>query len=72
MQRWRKALRNPLFELLAHGSIRRRVVCNQLSAVHDAKDFAIALVGFAFIAGVQWPSWVVVIWCVSVSLLRAA
>jgi chromate transporter len=43
-----------------------------VGAVHDANDFAIALTGFVFLAGVQWPSWTVVVWCVSVSLLRVA
>jgi chromate transporter len=43
-----------------------------VSAVHDAKDFAIALIGFVFLAAVQWPSWTVVLWCVSMSLLSTA
>jgi len=43
-----------------------------VSAVHDAKDFAIALIGFVFLAGVRWPSWGVVLWCVLASLLRFA
>jgi chromate transporter len=43
-----------------------------VSAVHDAKDFAIALIGFVFLAGVRWPSWGVVLWCVLASVLRFA
>jgi chromate transporter len=41
-----------------------------ISAVQDSKDFAIALIGFVFLVGARWPSWVVVLWCVVVSLLR--
>ena len=41
-----------------------------VSAVHDANDFAIALVGFVCLVAVQWPSWSVVLWCVGMSLLR--
>ena len=43
-----------------------------VNAVHDAKDFAIALIGFVCLAGVRWPSWGVVLWCVLASLLRFA
>jgi len=43
-----------------------------VGAVHDAKDFAIVLIGFAFLAGVGWPSWGVVLWCVLASLARFA
>jgi chromate transporter len=43
-----------------------------VSAVYDAKDFAIALIGFVFLVAAQWPSWAVVLWCVSMSLLRTA
>jgi chromate transporter len=42
-----------------------------ISAVHDSKDFAIALIGFVFLAGAKWSSWVVVLWCVLASMIRA-
>jgi chromate transporter len=35
-----------------------------VSAVQDAKDFAIALIGFALLAGAGWSAWTVVVWCV--------
>ena len=41
-----------------------------VSAVYDAKDFAVALIGFAVLVGAKWPSWAAVLWCVSMSLLR--
>ncbi len=41
-----------------------------VSAVWDAKDFAIALIGFVALVGAQWPSWTAVLWCVSMSLMR--
>ncbi|MEO7205467.1 MAG: chromate efflux transporter [Steroidobacteraceae bacterium] len=41
-----------------------------ISAVHDSKDFSIALIGFAFLIGARWPSWAVVLWCVLASMLR--
>ena len=43
-----------------------------VSAVHDAKDFAIALIGFVLLVSARWPSWAVVLWCVSASWLRFA
>jgi len=43
-----------------------------ISAVHDAKDFAIAAIGFVLLARVGWPSWAVVAWCVLASLARFA
>src|ERR1700692_629075 len=43
-----------------------------VGAVHDAKDFAIALIAFVFLAGVRWPSWGAVLWCVLASLARLA
>jgi chromate transporter len=42
-----------------------------VSAVHDAKDFAIALAAFALLVGARWPSWAAVLWCVLASLLPA-
>jgi len=42
-----------------------------ISAVHDSKDFAIALSGFVFLVGARWPSWIVVLWCVLASMIRA-
>lgn len=43
-----------------------------ISAVRDSKDFAIALVGFVFLAGGRCPAWIVVLWCILASLVRAA
>jgi chromate transporter len=43
-----------------------------IGAVLDGRDFAIALVGFVLLAGVRWPSWGVVLWCVLASLVRFA
>jgi chromate transporter len=43
-----------------------------LSSIHDWKDFATILVGFALLAAARAPSWAAVIWCVMVTLLRAA
>ena len=38
------------------------------SAIHDGKDFAIALIGFVLLVGARWPSWSIVLWCVAASL----
>ncbi|HEV2623030.1 MAG TPA: chromate efflux transporter [Frateuria sp.] len=42
-----------------------------VSAVHDATDFAIALVGFVLLVAVRWPAWAVVVWCVAAAMARA-
>ncbi len=41
-------------------------------AVHDAKDFAIAVVAFALLVATRWPALAVVAWCVLASLIRTA
>lgn len=41
-----------------------------VSAVHDAGDFAIALVAFTLLVAIRWPALAVVAWCVVASLLR--
>jgi chromate transporter len=41
-----------------------------VSAVHDAGDFAIALVAFTLLVAARWPALAVVAWCVVASLLR--
>jgi chromate transporter len=38
------------------------------SAIHDSKDFAIALIGFVLLVGARWPSWAVVLWCLLATL----
>ncbi len=43
-----------------------------VSAVHDAKDFAIAVVAFALLVAARWPALAVVAWCVLASLIRMA
>jgi chromate transporter len=40
-----------------------------VSAVRDAKDFAITLIGFVFLAGAAWSAWTVVLWCVLATLV---
>ncbi len=42
------------------------------SAVHDARDFAIAVVTFALLVAAHWPALAVVAWCVLASLIRTA
>jgi chromate transporter len=41
-----------------------------VSAVHDPKDFAIALIGFVLLVAARAPSWAAVLWCVIASLMR--
>ncbi|MBM7124127.1 chromate efflux transporter [Dyella flava] len=41
-----------------------------VSAIKDAKDFAIALIAFTLLVAARWPALVIVVWCVSASLLR--
>lgn len=43
-----------------------------VSAVHDAGDFAIALVAFALLAAARWPVLAVVGWCVAAAMARVA
>ncbi|WP_049621131.1 chromate efflux transporter [Frateuria defendens] len=43
-----------------------------VSAVHDAGDFAIALIAFALLAAARWPVLAVVGWCVAASMARVA
>ncbi|MEZ5566044.1 MAG: chromate efflux transporter [Gammaproteobacteria bacterium] len=40
-----------------------------VSAVHDAKDFAIALIAFALLVAARWSALAVVAWCVVASIL---
>jgi chromate transporter len=40
-----------------------------VSAVRDAKDFAIALVAFTLLVAARWPALAIVAWCVLASLL---
>lgn len=41
-----------------------------ISAVHDGKDFAIALIAFALLVAARWSALAVVAWCVGAALLR--
>lgn len=41
-----------------------------ISAVRDAGDFAIALIGFTLLVAARWPALAIVAWCVIASLLR--
>lgn len=41
-----------------------------VSAVRDAKDFAIALVAFTLLVAARWPALAIVAWCVVASMLR--
>ncbi|WP_240922420.1 chromate efflux transporter [Oleiagrimonas sp. C23AA] len=41
-----------------------------VSAVHDAKDFAIALIAFTLLVAARWSALAVVAWCVAASVLR--
>lgn len=43
-----------------------------VSAVHDAKDFAIALLAFTLLVAARWSALAIVIGCVGVSMLRTA
>jgi chromate transporter len=43
-----------------------------VSAVHDAGDFAIALIAFALLVAARWSALAVVVWCVAASVARAA
>jgi chromate transporter len=43
-----------------------------ISAIRDAKDFAIALVAFTLLMAARWPALAIVAWCVLASLVRMA
>ena len=43
-----------------------------VSAVHDPKDFATALIAFVLLVGARWPSWAAVLWCVLSTQIQVA
>ena len=43
-----------------------------VSAVHDAKDFAIALIAFTLLVAARWSALAVVAWCVVAAIARMA
>ena len=43
-----------------------------VSAVHDSKDFATALIAFVLLVGARWPSWAAVLWCVLSTQIQVA
>jgi chromate transporter len=40
-----------------------------VSAIADSRDFAIASIAFALLAGARWPSWTAVLWCLGASFI---
>lgn len=43
-----------------------------ISAVHDARDFAIAMIAFVLLVAARWSPLVIVAWCVVATLFRTA